>query len=608
MHVFFFISDKSWLCYNYVEKDNPIRISFVLIDLDIIYKKGRAFMNSDLIKTGIDRAPQRSLLKALGLTDREIKKPIIGVVNSFNEFVPGHIHLRQIADAVKAGVRENSGTPLEFSTIGVCDGIAMGHVGMHFSLASRELITDSIEIMARAHAVDALVFIPSCDKIVPGMLMAAMRLNLPSIVVSGGPMLPGRHEGKSVDFITVYEGVGKVISGQESEEWLHGLEQNACPTCGSCAGMFTANSMNCLTEVIGMALPGNGTIPAVYSERIRLAKESGYQVMELLKSNIRPRDIVTQTSIMNGIAADMALGCSTNTILHLPAIAFEGEIEFDLADINTISDKTPQICKLSPAVGGHYLVDVNEAGGISAVLKSLLDAGLFDGSGMTVSGCTMAERLKDSVVKDPRVIRPLTGPYNDKGGLSVLFGNLAPEGAVIKVGALANRDIVFEGAAKVYEGEDAAAEAIRSGEITAGDVCIIRYEGPKGGPGMREMLGPTATLAGMGLDSSVALLTDGRFSGGSRGLSIGHISPEAALGGEIAFVENGDMIRIDLAKRTIDWLLPEDQKAERRKNFSPEKGLEKAYKVAGRTGYLGRYVQFVQSANKGAAFRPVRGE
>ncbi|WP_368294365.1 dihydroxy-acid dehydratase [Dehalobacter sp. TBBPA1] len=565
-------------------------------------------MNSDAVKVGIDRAPHRSLFKALGLTDREIRKPLIGIVNSFNEFVPGHMHLRQIAEAVKTGVRENGGTPLEFSTIGVCDGIAMGHVGMHFSLASRELITDSIEIMARAHAVDALVFIPSCDKIVPGMLMAAMRLNLPSIVVSGGPMLPGRHEGKNVDFITVYEGVGKVYSGQESQEWLQGLEQNACPTCGSCAGMFTANSMNCLTEVIGMALPGNGTIPAVYSERIRLAKETGYQVMNLLRDNIRPRDIVTSTSIRNGVAADMALGCSTNTILHLPAIAFEGEIEFDLAEINAISDRTPQICKLSPAVNGHYLVEVNEAGGISAVLKSLLDAGLIDGSGMTVSGSTMAERLSSAVVKNPSVIRPLTDPYSAKGGLCVLFGNLAPEGAVIKVGALANRDIVFGGAAKVYDGEDLAAEAIRSGVIKEGDVVIIRYEGPKGGPGMREMLGPTATLAGMGLDSSVALLTDGRFSGGSRGLSIGHISPEAALGGEIAFVENGDMVRIDLEKRTIDWLLPESEKAERRNSFDPKKGLEKVYKVAGRTGYLGRYVQFAQSANKGAAFRTVKEE
>lgn len=563
-------------------------------------------MNSDVVKKGIDRAPHRSLFKALGLTDREINKPLIGIVNSFNELVPGHLHLRQIADAAKTGVRENGGTPLEFSTIGVCDGIAMGHVGMHYSLASRELIADSIEIMVKAHGLDALVFIPSCDKIVPGMLMAALRLNLPCIVVSGGPMLPGRFEGKGVDLISVFEGVGKVHSGQKNEEWLKGLEQKACPTCGSCAGMFTANSMNCLTEVLGLALPGNGTIPAVYSERIVFAKESGYQVMNLLRAGIRPRDIVTKASMTNGIAADMALGCSTNTILHLPAIAFEAEIELDLDDINTISDRTPQICKLSPAVGGHYLADLDEAGGISAVLKVLLDADLFDGSVLTVSGGTMAERLADANVADSNIIRSLSNAYSAKGGLSVLFGDLAPEGAVIKVGALANRDIVFEGITKVFDGEDLAAEAIRNGDIKEGDVVIIRYEGPRGGPGMREMLGPTSTLAGMGLDASVALLTDGRFSGGSRGLSIGHISPEAAVGGEIAFVENGDIIRIDLQKRKIDWLLPEEDKAKRRQNFSPEKGLAKAYKVAGRTGYLGRYAQFVQSANKGAAFKPIK--
>lgn len=565
-------------------------------------------MNSDVVKKGVDRAPHRSLFKALGLTDREIEKPLVGVVNSFNELVPGHLHLRQIAEAVKTGVRDNGGTPLEFPTIGVCDGIAMGHVGMHYSLASRELIADSIEIMAKAHGLDALVFIPSCDKIVPGMLMAAMRLNLPSIVVSGGPMLPGRFEGKEVNLISVFEGVGKVHSGQENEEWLKGLEQSACPTCGSCAGMFTANSMNCLAEVLGMALPGNGTIPAVYSERIIFAKESGYQVMNILRAGIKPRDIVTKASINNGIAADMALGCSTNTILHLPAIAFEAEIELDLEDINTISDRTPQLCKLSPAVDGHYLVDLNEAGGISAVLKTLLDAGLFDGSVQTVSLCTMAERIATAEVIDPNVIHPISKPYSTKGGLSVLFGDLAPEGAVIKVGALANRDIVFEGAVKVFDEEDLAADAIRKGEIKEGDVVIIRYEGPRGGPGMREMLGPTSTLAGMGLDASVAILTDGRFSGGSRGLSIGHISPEAAVGGEIAFVENGDHVRIDLVQRRIDWLLPEEDKAKRRQNFSAEKGLAKAYKVAGRTGYLGRYAQSVQSANKGAAFKINKGD
>lgn len=560
-------------------------------------------MNSDAIKKGIDRAPHRSLLKALGLTDREIQKPLVGVVNSFNELVPGHMHLRSVAEAVKAGVRENGGTPLEFPTIGVCDGIAMGHEGMHFSLASRELIADSIEIMARAHSLDALVFIPSCDKVVPGMLMAALRLNVPSIVVSGGPMLPGRFKGEDVNLITLFEAAGRVHSGQENEEWLKEFEQKACPTCGSCAGMFTANSMNCLTEVLGMALPGNGTIPAVYSERIVLAKESGYQVMELWRKNIRPRDIVTEAALINGLTADMALGCSTNTILHLPAIAWEGEIELELDVINAISARTPQICKLSPAVGGHYLVDLYEAGGISAVLKTLLDGGLIDGTVQTVSGDTLNERLKNATVKNPAVIRPLDNPYSFTGGLSILFGNLAPEGAVIKVGALAEREIVFEGRAKVFDSEDEGAEAIRSGKIKEGDVVIIRYEGPRGGPGMREMLGPTSTLAGMGLDSSVALLTDGRFSGGSRGLSIGHISPEAALGGDIAFVKNGDLIRIDLINRTIDWLLPEEEKAERRKNFDPAKGLEKVYKLAGRTGYLRRYAQYVQSANKGAAFR-----
>lgn len=566
-------------------------------------------MNSDVVKKGVDRAPHRALFRALGISERELQKPLVGIVNSFNELVPGHMHLRQIAEAVKAGVRDNGGTPFEFSTIAVCDGISMQHVGMHYSLASRELITDSIEIMAKAHGMDALVFIPSCDKIVPGMLMAALRLNLPSIVVSGGPMLPGRYQGKSVDLITVFEGFGKVLAGQESEEWLGGLEKKACPTCGSCAGMFTANSMNCLTEVLGMALPGNGTIPAVYSERILLAKESGFQVMNLVRQDLRPRDIVTKASINNGIAADMALGCSTNTILHLPAIAYEGEIEFDLAAVNVINEQIPQICKLSPAVNGHYLADLDEAGGISAVLKSLLDAGLIDGSVQTVSCCSLAERLADAAVRNPEVIRPLAQPYSAKGGLSILFGDLAPEGAVIKVGALPNQNIVFEGSAKVFDGEDPAARAIRSGKIEAGDVVIIRYEGPRGGPGMREMLGPTSTLAGMGLDASVALLTDGRFSGGSRGLSIGHISPEAALGGDIAFVENGDRIRINIPGRTIDWLVPEEEKNRRRQGFKPEKGLAKANQIAGRTGYLGRYAQFVQSANQGASFRiTVKGD
>jgi dihydroxy-acid dehydratase len=561
-------------------------------------------MNSDTIKHGIDRAPHRALLKALGLTDREMKKPFIGVVNSFTEMVPGHMHLRQIAEAVKAGIRENGGTPFEFSTVAVCDGIAMGHEGMHFSLASRELIADSIEVMAKGHQLDALVLIPSCDKVVPGMLMAAMRLNLPAIIVSGGPMLPGRFEGKTVSVSTIFEAVGQVHAEKKDEAWLHALEAKACPTAGSCAGMFTANSMNCLTEALGLALPGNGTIPAVYSERIILAKETGYQVMELFRKNIRPRDIVTLTTLKNGIALDMALGCSTNTILHLPAIANEGNIEWNLQEVNAVGERTPQVCKLSPA-GAHHLSDLNEAGGVSAVLKQLLDQGLIDGSPMTVSGVSQAERLENARVMDTTVIRPISEPYAQKGGLKVLYGNLAPEGAVIKQGALASQDFVFEGSAKVFNGEVPAAEAIRNREIKAGDVVVIRYEGPKGGPGMREMLGPTATLAGMGLDADVALITDGRFSGASRGLSIGHVSPEAAMGGDIALIKDGDRIRIDLAKGQLEWLVSDEEREARRKEFEAKGIRPDNLKPELRSGYLGRYAQFVQSASKGAAFRRI---
>lgn len=557
-------------------------------------KKGDRRLNSDTIKKGIDRAPHRSLLKALGLTDREIAKPFIGVVNSFTELVPGHMHLRQIAEAVKVGIRENGGTPFEFSTVAVCDGLAMGHDGMHFSLASRELIADSIEVMAKGHQLDALVLIPSCDKIVPGMIMAAMRLNLPAIVVSGGPMLPGRFEGKAVSLSTVFEGVGKVHAKLEDEAWLASLEMKACPTAGSCAGMFTANSMNCLTEALGLALPGNGTVPAVYSERLVLAKETGYQVMNLYRENIRPRDIVTEKAIKNGIALDMALGCSTNTILHLPAIAQEGDIAWNLAMVNDVSERTPQVCKLSPA-GAHHLSDLYEAGGVSAVLHQLLEADRFDGEVMTVSGVTQAKRLRTAKVMDASVIRPLTAPYSGRGGLKILFGDLAPEGAVIKQGALTDQSLVFEGKAKVFDGEVEVTRAIENGEIQAGDVLVIRYEGPKGGPGMREMLGPTSMLAGMGLDASVALLTDGRFSGASRGLSIGHVSPEAALGGPIAYVHPGDMIRIDLAKGRLDWLISEEEKEQRR--------TQTKLKVTRRDGYLGRYAQIVQSASRGAAFR-----
>lgn len=562
-------------------------------------------MNSDILKKGVDRAPHRSLMKALGLTNREIEKPFVGVVSSFTEMVPGHMHLRQIADAVKAGIRENGGTPFEFSTVAVCDGLAMGHQGMHFSLASRELIADSIEVMARAHQLDALVLIPSCDKIVPGMMMAAMRLNIPAIVVSGGPMLPGRYEGKSLTLNSAFEGVGQVVAGKKDENWLHNIEAKACPTAGSCAGMFTANSMNCLTEALGLALPGNGTIPAVYSERIILAKETGYQVMELFRKNIRPSDIVTSTALQNGVALDMALGCSTNTILHLPAIANEGDIPWDLRKVNEVSSRTPQICKLSPA-GDDVLADLHEAGGVSAVLKQLLDHGFIDGSPLTVSGVSQAERLQEAHVANPEVIHPMTNPYSTQGGLKVLFGNLAPEGAVIKQGALENQSMIFEGTAQVFDGEVAAADAIRNLKIKEGDVVVIRYEGPKGGPGMREMLGPTSTLAGMGLDATVALITDGRFSGASRGLSIGHVSPEAALGGEIALLQTGDKIRIDLKEGTLDWVASEEERKLRREKYEQNPVQLENLNTELRAGYLGRYSQFVQSASRGAAFRKIQ--
>lgn len=568
-------------------------------------KSGGEQVNSDTVKLGVDRAPHRSLLKALGLTDREMKKPFIGVVNSFTEMVPGHMHLRQIAEAVKAGIRENGGTPFEFSTIAVCDGIAMGHEGMHYSLASREIVADSIEVMAMGHQLDALVLIPSCDKVVPGMLMAAMRLNLPTIVVSGGPMLPGRFQGEQITLSTMFEAVGQVHAGKKDEAWLHAMEAKACPTAGSCAGMFTANSMNCLTEALGMALPGNGTIPAVYSERIILAKETGYQVMELFRQNIRPRDIVTQTTLQNGIALDMALGCSTNTILHLPAIANEGDIEWDLREVNKVSERTPQVCKLAPAAS-HTLADLNEAGGVSAVLKQLIDANLFDGSAMTVSCVCQAERLQNARVTDTTVIHTQSEPYSHSGGLRILFGNLAPEGAVIKQGALASQDLVFEGSAKVFNGEVPAAEAIRNQVIKAGDVVVIRYEGPKGGPGMREMLGPTSTLAGMGLDAEVALITDGRFSGASRGLSIGHVSPEAALGGEIALLKDGDRIRIDLAKAQLEWVISDEERDLRKKEFEAQAIRPDNLKPELRRGYLGRYAQFVQSASRGAALQRIK--
>ncbi|MDR3270988.1 MAG: dihydroxy-acid dehydratase [Peptococcaceae bacterium] len=557
-------------------------------------------MYSDAIKKGLDKAPHRTLLKALGMTDREISQPFIGVVNSFTELIPGHMHLRQIAEAVKAGIRTNGGTPLEFPTIAVCDGLAMGHAGMRFSLASRELIADSIEIVANAHALDALVFIPSCDKVVPGMLMAALRLNLPAIFVSGGPMLPGRFEGQEITYSTVFEGIGRVKAGDCSADWLKEMEEKACPTCGSCAGMFTANSMNCLTEALGLALPGNGTIPAVYSERVVLAKETGMQAVELWRQDIRPLTIVTEQAIRNALCFDMAVGCSTNTILHLPAIAREGNIPWDLSSLNALSAATPQICKLSPALGGNVLIDLYEAGGVSGVLRELLDAGILDGSTLTVSGVSQQDRLQSARIKDRKVIRSVQDPYSAQGGLKILFGDFAPDGAVIKQGALGSTDLVFEGKVKVYNSEESVAEAINNEEIQKGDVVVIRYEGPKGGPGMREMLAPTATLAGMGLDRDVALITDGRFSGATRGFSIGHVAPEAAVGGPIAWIQDGDVIRIDLKTCRIDWLLDEKEKAARKNRVDlqiPRKENK---------GYLARYAEMVQSAAQGAAL--IRGK
>ncbi|MBW2091213.1 MAG: dihydroxy-acid dehydratase, partial [Deltaproteobacteria bacterium] len=492
-------------------------------------------MRSDVMKKGLEKAPHRSLFKAMGYTDKEINRPIIGIVNSANELIPGHIHLDRIAEAVKAGVRIAGGTPMEFSTIGVCDGIAMNHEGMKYSLASRELIADSVEVMARAHPFDGLVLIPNCDKIVPGMLMAALRLNIPSIAISGGPMLTGCVEGRTVDLITVFESVGKVKAKSMTEKELLELEEDACPGCGSCAGMFTANSMNCLTEAIGLGLPGNGTIPAVNAARIRLAKEAGWSVMNLVKKNIRPRDIATKAAFMNAIAVDMALGCSTNTVLHVPALAHEAGIELKLDLFNEVSARTPHLVSLSPG-GPHHLQDLHEAGGVTAVMAQLAKADLIDREVMTVTGKKLKSSLKGARVKNRAVIRELHSPYHAEGGLAILKGNLAPEGAVVKQSAVAEEMMKNQGRARVFNSEEEASDAILNGKIKSGDVVVIRYEGPKGGPGMREMLTPTSSIVGMGLGSSVALITDGRFSGGTQGAAIGHISPEAALGGPIALI------------------------------------------------------------------------
>jgi len=552
-------------------------------------------MRSDLMKKGLERAPHRSLYKAMGYTDEELSRPIIGVVNSANEIIPGHVHLDTITDDVKAGIRIAGGTPVVFPTIGVCDGIAMGHAGMKYSLASRELIADSIEIMATAHPFDGLVLIPNCDKIVPGMLMAALRLNIPAIVVSGGPMLAGVHDGKSVDLINVFEGVGKVKSGAMTQASLDELEDCACPGCGSCAGMFTANSMNCVTEALGFGLPGNGTIPAVTAARRRLAKKAGMQVMELVRKDIKPRDIATLKAFENAIAVDMALGCSTNTVLHIPAIAHEAGITLDLDHFNAISEKTANICYLSPA-GPHYLQDLDGAGGIQAVMKEIGILGVIHFDALTVTGKTVKKNLKGVSVKSRDVIRSVEDPYNKEGGIAILRGNLAPEGAVVKQSAVAPDMMVNEGRARVFDSEDDAIKAILGGKIKGGDVVVIRYEGPKGGPGMREMLAPTSAIVGMGLDKSVVLLTDGRFSGGTRGAAIGHISPEAAEGGPIGLVEEGDIITIDIPNKKIELKVDAQELAQRKKDFVPKAPLIK-------TGYLARYAKMVTSASTGAIFK-----
>ncbi len=544
------------------------------------------------MKKGLVRAPSRALLKAMGLTDEEIKRPLIGVVNSANEVVPGHIHLDRIAEAVKTGVRIAGGTPLEFPTIGVCDGLAMGHEGMKYSLASRELIADSIEIMAKAHPFDGLVLIPNCDKVVPGMLMAALRLNLPAIVISGGPMLAGKFQGKKVDVITVFEAVGMVTANKMSTLELAELEEEACPGCGSCAGMFTANSMNCLTEALGLGLPGNGTIPATHAARIRLAKSAGMKVMELVTKEIRPRDIATEEAFRNAIAVDMALGCSTNTVLHVPAIGNEAKLNISLKLFDEISSKTPHICSLSPA-GPHHLEDLHLAGGIQAVLKELIDGGLVNPNVLTVTGFLLKDSTKGVVVRDPEVIRPLEHPYHVKGGIAILYGNLAPDGSVVKQSAVSEEMLQNTGRARVFDSEETAVDQILAGNIKPGDIVVIRYEGPKGGPGMREMLNPTSALAGMGLDKTVCLITDGRFSGGTRGAAIGHISPEAAHGGPIALIQDGDEIEIDIPNKRVDLKISDEEFEKRRKQWQPPE-----QKIS--EGYLARYADRVTSAARGA--------
>lgn len=549
-------------------------------------------MRSDSVKTGTAQAPHRSLFNALGFTEEERRRPMIGIVSSFNEIVPGHMNLDKITEAVKMGVAMAGGMPVVFPAIAVCDGIAMGHVGMKYSLVTRDLIADSTECMAMAHGFDGLVCIPNCDKNVPGLLMAAARVNIPTIFVSGGPMLAGYVHGQKRSLSSMFEAVGSVAAGTMTMDELAEFEEKVCPTCGSCSGMYTANSMNCLTEAIGMGLRGNGTIPAVYSERIRLAKHAGMKIMELVEKNIRPRDIMTPEAFQNALTVDMALGCSTNTMLHLPAIAREAGVELNLEIANEISAKTPNLCHLAPA-GPTYMEDLNEAGGVYAVMNELSKKGLLNLDCLTANGTTVGENIKNCVNKNPEVIRPVENPYSQTGGIAVLKGNLAPDSGVVKRSAVAPEMLVHEGPARVFDCEEDAIDAIKSGRIVAGDVVVIRYEGPKGGPGMREMLNPTSAIAGMGLGSSVALITDGRFSGASRGASIGHVSPEAAVGGPIALVEEGDIIRINIPENKLDVLVSDEELAARRAKWQPREP-----KIT--TGYLARYHELVTSGNRGA--------
>ncbi|MCI9180475.1 MAG: dihydroxy-acid dehydratase [Lachnospiraceae bacterium] len=552
-------------------------------------------MKSDNVKSGMQQAPHRSLFNALGMTQEEMKKPMVGIVSSYNEIVPGHMNLDKIVEAVKLGVAMAGGTPVVFPAIAVCDGIAMGHIGMKYSLVTRDLIADSTECMALAHQFDALVMVPNCDKNVPGLLMAAARVNIPTVFVSGGPMLAGHVKGKKTSLSSMFEAVGAYAAGTMTEEDVQDFEDHACPTCGSCSGMYTANSMNCLTEVLGMGLRGNGTIPAVYSERIKLAKHAGMAVMEMYRKNIRPRDIMTEAAFRNALTMDMALGCSTNSMLHLPAIAHEAGVDLNLDIANEISARTPNLCHLAPA-GPTYMEDLNEAGGIYAVMKEISKKGLLNLDCITVTGKTVGENIADAVNKNPEVIRPVENPYSETGGIAILRGNLAPGSAVVKRSAVVPEMLKHEGPARVFDCEEDAIAAIKGNKIVAGDVVVIRYEGPKGGPGMREMLNPTSAIAGMGLGSSVALITDGRFSGASRGASIGHCSPEAAVGGPIALVEEGDRILIDIDQHKLELMVSDEVLAERKAKWQPREPKVK-------TGYLARYASLVTSADKGAVLR-----